>query len=135
MKEVVWCRDSREELKKFPREAQGDIGIALMGAQQNKEHPSIGQRKEFGHGVYQISNDYDTDTYRCVYYVKIKNAIYVLHSFKKKSKTGIATPPKDVNLVKRRLNDLLAELAKKEKKSKTNAIKKKAQKKSNRRKK
>ena len=35
--------------------------------------------------------------------LNIKDAIYVLHCFKKKSKAGISTPTKDVNLIKSRL--------------------------------
>jgi len=31
------------------------------------------------------------------------NVIYVLHAFQKKSKSGIATPQKDIELIRRRL--------------------------------
>ena len=45
----------------------------------------------------------DTNTYRAVYTVQFSNAIYVLHAFQKKSKSGIATPQKDIELIRRRL--------------------------------
>ncbi|MBI2844399.1 MAG: type II toxin-antitoxin system RelE/ParE family toxin [Armatimonadetes bacterium] len=35
--------------------------------------------KGFG-GVWEIREDYDTDTYRAVYTVKFRRAIYVLHT-------------------------------------------------------
>lgn len=44
-------------------------------------------------------------TYRAVYTIKMKNMIFVLHAFQKKSKQGIKTPQTDINLVKRRLKD------------------------------
>lgn len=47
--------------------------------------------------------DYDTNTYRGVYTVKFKGAVYVLHVFQKKSKSGKKTPPSDLDLIKRRL--------------------------------
>jgi phage-related protein len=42
--------------------------------------------------VLEIVAPHDGDTYRAVYTVKFTEAIYVLHAFQKKSKSGIATP-------------------------------------------
>jgi hypothetical protein len=39
------------------------------------------------------------------YTVRFSDAIYVLHAFQKKSKSGIATPKKDIDLIKQRLHD------------------------------
>jgi hypothetical protein len=47
----------------------------------------------------------DTATYRAVYTVRLADAIYVLHAFQKKSKKGIATPQKEIDLIKKRLAD------------------------------
>ena len=41
--------------------------------------------------------------------VRFESAVYVLHSFKKKSKQGIKTPQSDIDLVKRRLKDAEAD--------------------------
>jgi phage-related protein len=43
------------------------------------------------------------ETYRAVYTVRFKDTIYVLHAFQKKSKTGIATPKHELDLIRRRL--------------------------------
>ena len=46
--------------------------------------------KGFGSaGVLEVVEDHDGDTYRAVYTVKLAGAVYVLHAFQKKSKTGI----------------------------------------------
>lgn len=51
--------------------------------------------------------DYDrSGTYRLVYTTEVKNFIYVLHAFQKKSKTGIATPLPEINLIKQRLKEI-----------------------------
>jgi phage-related protein len=50
-------------------------------------------------------DDFDGDTYRAVYTVHFRDAVYVLHAFKKKAKRGIKTPQSDIDLVKRRLRD------------------------------
>jgi phage-related protein len=45
----------------------------------------------------------DGDAYRAIYTVRYEDVIYVLHAFQKKSKTGIATPKRELDLVKQRL--------------------------------
>jgi phage-related protein len=49
--------------------------------------------------------DFDKNTYRTVYAVKIGDVIYVLHCFQKKSKHGIATPKQDIHLIQQRFNE------------------------------
>ena len=41
--------------------------------------------------------------------MRFKEAIYVLHAFKKKSKRGIQTPHSEIALIKRRLRDAEAD--------------------------
>jgi phage-related protein len=53
--------------------------------------------------VLEIVARYEGDAYRAVYTVRFHDAIYVLHAFQKKSKKGIATPQRDIELVKQRL--------------------------------
>lgn len=45
------------------------------------------------------------DTWRAVYTVRYAEAVYVLHAFQKKSKRGIATPKKEMELIRQRLNE------------------------------
>lgn len=56
-----------------------------------------------GTGVLEIVSDYRGDAFRAVYFVRLANKVYVLHAFQKKSKSGIATPKPDIELVKHRL--------------------------------
>jgi len=51
----------------------------------------------------EIISDHNKNTYRAVYIAKLGDDIYVLHSFQKKSKTGIKTPKQDIDLIKQRL--------------------------------
>ncbi|MGA8492905.1 MAG: type II toxin-antitoxin system RelE/ParE family toxin [Terriglobales bacterium] len=44
-------------------------------------------------------------TWRAVYTVRFAEAVYVLHAFQKKSKKGIATPTRDMNLIRQRLTE------------------------------
>ncbi|MGP0070855.1 MAG: type II toxin-antitoxin system RelE/ParE family toxin [Bryobacteraceae bacterium] len=49
--------------------------------------------------------DHAGDTWRVVYTVRFPDAVYVLHAFQKKSKSGIATPRKHIDLIKPRLGE------------------------------
>ncbi|MEZ2226280.1 MAG: type II toxin-antitoxin system RelE/ParE family toxin [Microcoleus sp.] len=40
---------------------------------------------------------------RAIYTVRFESAVYVLHVFQKKSKSGIATPKQDIELIENRL--------------------------------
>ena len=57
--------------------------------------------------MVEIVEDYDGDTYRCVYTTIVSEVIAVLHVFQKKSKQGRETPRHDVNLIHARLRDAL----------------------------
>lgn len=103
MKPIEWVASSLEDLKDFPEEVQQVVGYALYLAQCDEKHPSAKPLKGFkGAGVLEVVEDFDGDTYRAVYTVKLKGAIYVLHAFQKKSKQGIATPKQDIELIEAR---------------------------------
>lgn len=55
--------------------------------------------------MLEIVSPHDGDTYRAVYTVKFEDAVYVLHAFQKKSTKGIATPQREIDLIRRRLAD------------------------------
>jgi phage-related protein len=104
LKPVEWVGSSLDDLKEFPEEVQQVMGYALYLAQCGEKHDSAKPLKGFkGAGVLEIVEDFDSDTYRAVYTVKLINVVYVLHAFQKKSKHGISTPKKDIELIEARL--------------------------------
>ncbi|MXW79786.1 MAG: addiction module toxin RelE [Gemmatimonadetes bacterium] len=103
LKPVEWVGSSREDLKKFPAIVQDRVGFALYQAQVGLKHRSTKPLKGLGANVLEIISRQEGDTYRTVYTVRFKAAIYVLHAFQKKAKRGIATPKQEIDLVKHRL--------------------------------
>lgn len=104
VKPVHWVGSSRDDLRGFPEEARRDIGFALSFAQKGDKHSSAKPLKGFkGAGVLEIVEDFHGDTYRAIYTVRFAAAVYVLHTFKKKSKSGIKTPTHELDLVAARL--------------------------------
>lgn len=56
-----------------------------------------------GAGILEVTEDDAGGTYRAVYTVQFKEAVFVLHCFQKKSKRGIATPKVDLEIIRARL--------------------------------
>lgn len=51
----------------------------------------------------EVADDWLGDTYRAVYTARLAPAVFVLHVFQKKSKSGIATAKRDMELIRARL--------------------------------
>ena len=105
LRPVVWMGDSKKQLKKMPEDVQKQMGGELYLAHRGESPPHRKVFKGVGSGVFEIKDDFDSNTYRLVYAVQMGRRLYVLHAFQKKSKQGIATPKKDVDLIARRYQD------------------------------
>lgn len=103
-KPVHWVGRSLTDLREFPAEARRNIGFALSFAQKGEKHPAAKPMRGYrGAGVLEIVEDNRGDTYRAVYTVRFARAVYVLHAFKKKSKSGVKTPKHEIDLIHDRL--------------------------------
>jgi len=103
MRPVRFMGDSREVLRELPDEVKSEIGFALERVQQGKMPVNAKPLRGIAPGVLEIVSDFKGGTFRAVYTVRFPRAIYVLHVFQKKSKRGIATPKREIDLVRRRL--------------------------------
>jgi phage-related protein len=105
-KPVVWVGSSRKDLREFPEPVRDHMGYALYVAQQGGRHRDAKTLADFGGaGVVEIVKDYRGDAFRAVYTLRYQGAVYVLHAFQKKSKTGRKTPRGDIELIKQRLRE------------------------------
>jgi len=102
-KPLRWVGGSYDDLLALPDDVRREFGYALFAAQKGGKADHAKPLKGFGGGVLEVIEDYDGDTYRAVYTVRFASAVYVLHAFQKKSKSGIATPKKDMELIEIRL--------------------------------
>lgn len=110
LKQIEFVGDSRNEIQSMPKPVKAKVGYALKFVQEGKT-PTHAKPLKGIKGVMEIITRFDTDTYRTVYIAEIKGVVYVLHAFKKKSKTGIKTAQSDIDLIKQRL-DLAHEMSK-----------------------
>jgi phage-related protein len=104
LKPLRWVGLSRTDLRGFPVSVRRNIGYALQFAQSGTKHPSAKPLRGFGGaGVIEIVEDDDANTYRAIDTLRFADAVYVLHAFQKKSKSGIKTPAKEIDLIRARL--------------------------------
>ena|SRR5579862_152976 len=99
---LFWEGSSKRDFKAFPVAVQKDMGVALFVVQLGGHVPSAKPWKGLGPGVFELIEDYRSDTYRAVYAVRLGDSVHVLHAFQKKSKSGAGTPRADVQLVEQR---------------------------------
>lgn len=103
-KPIVWVGGSKEDLSAFPRPVKVKLGFALHEAQIGKKHLDAKPLRGFGGaGVLEIVADHEGNAYRGIYTVRFEGRVYVLHVFQKKSNHGIATPKKEIELLRERL--------------------------------
>ena len=103
-KPLEWIGSSHKDLMALPMDVRRFFGYALSLAQAGDQHDASKALKGFhGAGVVEVVEDDAGGTYRAVYTVKFKEAVFVLHCFQKKSKRGIATPTEDMDIIRSRL--------------------------------
>jgi phage-related protein len=83
-KTIVWSGSSREDVRRFPREARRKVGLELRAVQRGQEPTDFKPMPSIGAGVYEI-RIHVQDAYRVFYVAKFEEAIYVLHAFQKKT--------------------------------------------------
>ena len=94
-------------LPRFSRSREGRYGVRRLPGPAGQEHPRTKALKGFGgRGVLELVAAHDGNAYRAVCTVRFETALYVLHAFQKKSKTAAATPKKEIELIKKRLQDV-----------------------------
>jgi phage-related protein len=99
---LVWMGNSKRSIQAFPKGVQKIIGDELQLVQFGGMPKDAKLFKGVGSGVFEIAVQFIRDAYRTVVAVQLGEKIYVLHAFQKKSKKGIATPKREVDLIKQR---------------------------------
>ncbi len=105
LRPLIWVGDSLRQVQDFPVGVQKTVGDELQLIQFGGMPTHAKPFKGIGSGVFALVSRFDTDAYRTVVAVQIGRRVYVLHAFQKKSKRGIATSKRDVELIKRRYRE------------------------------
>ena len=103
---ISWIKAARRGFEEFPEAVQGDMLSALTIAAEGSKSDKAKPFKGVDGGVFEIALRHRGDAFRVIYAIKIGADIWVIHAFQKKSKTGIKTPQKEVDLIRDRLKRL-----------------------------
>lgn len=118
LKKLIFIASSHDDLLDFPEIVRREVGFALHLAQQGDRGLNVLPLVGFGGaGVIEVVSNHAGDTFRAVYTITLGDFVYVLHAFKKKSKSGRATPQEEMNRIRTRLRAAKNDYAKRTKKS------------------
>jgi phage-related protein len=105
LRPLIWVGGSLKQFSRFPVQARDKFGLQLYRVRASQSAPGekpLTKGPLKGLRIRELRVDFDRDTYRVVYTVKLARGVYVLHAFKKKSKSGSSTPAHEMEVVRQR---------------------------------
>jgi phage-related protein len=84
MKEVIWLGNSRERIRAFPEITKDIAGRELYRIQAGEMPTDWRPMPDIGSGVIEI-RIHRPDEYRIFYIANYAEAVYILHTFQKKT--------------------------------------------------
>ncbi len=103
MKPITWLGDTHEVIKEYPADVRREVGFNLDKVQRGLDPFDWKPMTTVGHGVKEI-RIHEDNQYRVFYVAKFEEAVYVLHSFVKKTEQ---TLQREIDLGKKRYTEML----------------------------
>ena len=103
-KPATFVGTSLDDLRDFPRSARRETGFQLDKVQNGEEADDWKPIPTVGSGVYEIRVRDESGAFRLMYVAKFPEAVYVLHTFQKKTRT---TARRDLALARDRYQEVL----------------------------
>jgi phage-related protein len=105
-KPIDWRGSSLDELREFPETARKQAGYELRKLQHGEIPDDWRPFPEIGPVANEIRVDYPDGWFRVMYVAKFAEAVYVLHSFQKKTRK---TSRGDVEIARARYRTVVQE--------------------------
>lgn len=106
IRQISWLKSTLKDFELFPLDVKQDAAQALSIAARGGKADTAKPFKGVGSGVFEIALKHRGDAFRVLYAVQINDALWVIHAFQKKSKSGVKTPQKEIDLINERLRRL-----------------------------
>jgi phage-related protein len=104
VKPLKFVDSSQKDLREMPAVAWHALGVGLLIVQYGGEPKDWRAMPTVGAGAAEIRYQDENGAFRVVYVARLKDAIYVLHAFQKKTQK---TPKSDIELAARRYRKLM----------------------------
>lgn len=103
-KPVEFLGSALNDLRDFPHPARREAGYQIDKVQYGEEPDDWKPMKTIGAGVQEIRIQDEAGAFRVIYIAKLKDAVYVLHCFQKKTQR---TSAQNIALASKRYNELM----------------------------
>ena len=103
-KPVEFLGSALSELRDFPLSARREAGYQIDKIQHGEAPDDWKPIKAVGSGVREIRIQDEAGAFRVIYLAKLKDAVYVLHCFQKKTQKTSAL---DIALASKRYDELM----------------------------
>jgi phage-related protein len=103
---ISWITAALKEFEKFPEGPRSICLAALTIAAEGGKADIAKPMHGLGSGVLEIALPFRGDAFRVVYAVQLGEEVWVVHAFQKKSRRGIKTLKREIDLIRDRLNRL-----------------------------
>src|SRR3989338_2657567 len=107
LKDVKWLGKSRKAVKGFIKTVRAQIGYQLYRVQQGLMPTDYKPMASAGKGALEIRL-HRPHEHRVIYIAKLKDRVYVLHAFEKKTQK---TPQRDIEMAKKNYQELMHRLS------------------------
>ena len=107
---VGWIEAAQKSFQSFPAAVRDRVATAPTSAAEGGKADIANPLKCFGSGVLEDAVRYRTDAWRVAYAMEVASGLWVVHAFRKKSRTGFKTPKAELDLIRARLAQLRREL-------------------------
>ena len=104
MKQITFQGSSLDDLREFPPPVKNEAGYQLDKVQHGLTPDDFKPMPTIGKGVWELRITDEAGQFRVIYIAKLKDAVYVLHCFQKKTQR---TAQKDLDISQKRLRELL----------------------------
>ena len=106
MKPIVFVGDSLKRLRAFPEDVRQDAGYQLDKVQRGHPPDDGKPMPAIGKGVEEVRLWDESGTYRVIFTARLREAVYVLHVFQKKTQS---TSKRDLDVARDRLAQIIKE--------------------------
>ena len=107
---ISWLKGALRDYQIFPAAAQAVAEDALTQIAEGGTPDVAKPLSGLGGGVWELAIRAGGDAWRVVYALQLSDAIWIIHAFQKKSKSGTATPKHEIDMVRERLKRLKEQL-------------------------
>ena len=111
LRDISWLKGALKDCKAFPLPAQQKAARGLTQIAEGDTPEIAKPMTGLGAGVWELAIKERGDAFRGIYALQLDDDVWVVHSFQKKSTSGISTPKHEIDVVNERIKRLKEALA------------------------